>query len=245
MLEGFGPVLQGFDHVEFGNLRAVHDKINQRTAAILVEPVQGEGGVNIASREYMKALRSLANKKKLLLFFDEVQCGVGRTGKFSAHEWSGVKPDIMSIAKGIGGGFPVGACLVTSKVSRCMNQGTHGSTYGGNPLAMAVVNAVLDIIPRKRFLADVCVLGDLLKKDLYAIQKRYPNIILGIRGIGLMLGLQCVVPNTVFLQSLRKNGLLTAAAGENVIRLLPPLNITKKHVTEAIKIINKTAKELC
>jgi len=245
MLEGFGPVLQGFDHVEFGNLRAVRDKINQRTAAILVEPVQGEGGVNIASREYMKALRSLANKKKLLLFFDEVQCGVGRTGKFSAHEWSGVKPDIMSIAKGIGGGFPVGACLVTSKVSRCMNQGTHGSTYGGNPLAMAVVNAVLDIIPRKRFLADVCVLGDLLKKDLYAIQKRYPNIILGIRGIGLMLGLQCVVPNTVFLQSLRKNGLLTAAAGENVIRLLPPLNITKKHVTEAIKIINKTAKELC
>ena len=191
----------------------------------------------------MRALRRLANEKKLLLFFDEVQCGVGRSGKFSAHEWSGIKPDIMSIAKGIGGGFPVGACLVTRKVSRCMNQGTHGSTYGGNPLAMAVVNGVLDIIPKKKFLTNVCLLGDLLKKDLYDIQKKYPNIISGIRGIGLMLGLQCVVPNTIFLQSLRKNGLLAATAGENVIRLLPPLNITKKHITEAIKIIDKAPKD--
>ena len=245
MLEGFGPALQGFDHVEFGNLRAVRNKINKKTAAILVEPIQGEGGVNVASRDYMRALRRLANEKKLLLFFDEVQCGVGRSGKFSAHEWSGIKPDIMSIAKGIGGGFPVGACLVTRKVSRCMNQGTHGSTYGGNPLAMAVVNGVLDIIPKKKFLTNVCLLGDLLKKDLYDIQRKYPNIISGIRGVGLMLGLQCVVPNTIFLQSLRKNGLLAATAGENVIRLLPPLNITKKHITEAIKIIDKSAKGLC
>ena len=244
MLEGFGPALQGFDHVEFGNLSAVRNKISKKTAAILVEPVQGEGDINIASREYMRALRKLANDKKLLLFFDEVQCGVGRTGKFSAHEWSGIKPDIMSIAKGIGGGFPVGACLVNKKVARCMVQGSHGSTYGGNPLAMAVVNAVLDVIPKKRFLSQVCTLGNFLKTELNVIQKRYPSVISGVRGIGLMLGLQCAIPNTVLLHSLRKNGLLVVSAGSNVIRLLPPLNITKKHVVEAVKIISKTVQEL-
>jgi len=237
-MKGFAPEVDGFDHVAFGNLNELRAAITDKTAAILVEPVQGEGGMTPAPVEYLRGLREVADEFGLLLFFDEVQCGMGRTGRLFAHEWAGVKPDIVATAKGLGGGFPVGACLATEKVARALTAGSHGSTFGGNPLAMAVGNAVLDIILADGFLANVERMGRLLRKRLEDLARRYPAVIESVRGLGLMIGLKCVVPNTEMVAALRTAGLLTVGAGDNVVRLLPPLIIEERHVDEAMSILD-------
>ena len=238
--DGYGPLLDGFDRVEFNNLAAVEAAIGPHTAAILVEPLQGEGGVRAATPEFLRGLRALCDTHGLLLFFDEVQCGVGRMGTLFAYEKFGIAPDIMTIAKGIGGGFPLSACLATDKVSAPMTPGSHGSTYGANPLAMAVGNAVLDVMMEPDFLPRVCRVGAHLEKGLHELCARYPRVISEVRGPGLMLGLQVAVPLMEMVEKLRENLLLTAPAEDNVIRLLPPLIIDEKHADEALHIISKT-----
>ena len=237
-LKGFDPVVDGFDHVPFGNFNEVRNAITDKTAAILVEPVQGEGGIRAADPEFLRGLREVCDEFGLLLFFDEVQCGMGRTGKLFAHEWAGVTPDIMAIAKGIGGGFPVGACLATERVGQVMTAGTHGSTFGGNPLAMAVGNAVLDVMLADGFMDRVQAMGKKLTAELSAVAKKHPKVVSGVRGAGMMLGLECVASNTDVLTRLRANGLLAVTAGENVIRILPPLIIDDSHVAEAGGILD-------
>jgi acetylornithine/N-succinyldiaminopimelate aminotransferase len=238
-LKGFDPVVDGFDQVAFGNMNELRAAITPATGAVLVEPVQGEGGMRAHSAEYLRGLRKVADEFGLLLFFDEVQCGMGRTGKLFAHEWAGVKPDIVATAKGIGGGFPMGACLATEKVASALTAGSHGSTFGGNPLAMAVGNAVLDVLLGDGFLDNVNRKAALLRERLQDLARRYPRQFTDVRGMGLLLGVKCVVPNTEMSAALRKAGLLTVTAGDNVLRIVPPLIIEPKQIDEAIGIIDK------
>jgi len=239
MTEGFGPKVDGFDHFEFGNHNALKDSITSRTAAIMVETVMGEGGIKVIPDWCLKGLRKICNKKKILLILDEVQCGIGRSGNFFAFENSRIKPDIVPIAKGIGGGFPLGAVLMSKKVAKSMVAGTHGSTFGGNPLAMSVGNAVLDQILKKGFLSNVKKLSKYFHSELGKIKNEFPNIIKEVRGVGLLIGLQLHNDQTKFIQKLMNNNLLTIRAAENVIRILPPLNVKKQEINLAIKIIKK------
>ena len=234
-LEGFGPPLEGFDHVPFGNLAAVKKAITPETGAIIVEPIQGEGGVRVPPAGFLKALREICDQNGLLLVLDEVQTGVGRTGKFFAYEWAGIEPDIVAIAKGLGGGFPIGACLATAEAAKGMTAGTHGSTFGGNPLATAVSGAVLDVVLARGFLDAVKKTGLLFKQRLAEMKDRHPAVIAEVRGEGLLLGLRTIVPNGDVVNACRAEGLLTAAAGENVVRLLPPLIAREAEVSEAMQ----------
>ena len=244
MTEGFGPKVDGFDHFEFGNHKSLKKKISNKTAAIMVEPIMGEGGIKVIPDWCLRELRKICNKKKILLILDEVQCGVGRSGKFFAFEHAKVKPDIVPIAKGIGGGFPIGAVLMTKKVASCMVPGTHGSTFGGNPLAMSIGNAVLDQIFKKGFLKNVKKISAYFHKELNKIKNDYPKIIQEVRGIGLLIGLKLFNNQIKFIKKLENNKLLTIKAAENVIRILPPLNVKKSEVDLAVQIIRKVCKEL-
>ena len=243
MTEGFGPKVQGFQHFKFEDLKSLKKSITKNTAAIMIETILGEGGIKVHSKKFLKSLRRICNKKKILLIADEVQCGIGRSGKFFAFEHSNIKPDIVPIAKGIGGGFPIGAVLMTKKVGSCMIPGTHGSTFGGNPLAMAVGNAVLDQVFKRGFLQNVQKISKYFFIELNKIKNQYPKIIKEIRGIGLLIGLQLFSDQTKFIKKLMDNKLLTIRGGENVIRILPPLNVKKKEIDLAIKIIKKVCKE--
>ncbi|TCU26493.1 acetylornithine/N-succinyldiaminopimelate aminotransferase [Rhizobium azibense] len=243
-LEGFGPKAPGFDQVPFGDIEAVRAAITDETAGILIEPVQGEGGIRPATHEFMKALRQICDEKGLLLILDEVQSGVGRTGKLFAHEWSGVTPDIMAVAKGIGGGFPLGACLATADAASGMKAGTHGSTYGGNPLAMAVGSAVLDVILAEGFLQHVRDVALVFRQGLASLKDRYPDVIEDVRGEGLMLGIKAAVPSSDLLQAIRAAHLLAIPAGENVIRLLPPLVVTAEEAREGLARVERAAESI-
>jgi acetylornithine/N-succinyldiaminopimelate aminotransferase len=243
-LAGFEPVMDGFDQVPFGDLEAVRGAIGPETAAVLVEPVQGEGGIVPAAHEFLQGLRQLADEHGLLLFLDEIQCGVARTGKLFAHEWAGITPDIMAMAKGIGSGFPVGACLATEAAAVGMTAGTHGSTFGGNPLAMAIGNAVLDVVLEDGFLEHVLQVSNHFKQQLGRIVDEHGDIVEEARGAGLMLALKCRVPNTDMLAAVRKQGLLGVAGGDNVLRMLPPLIIDNTHVGEAVEMIAAACAEL-
>lgn len=236
-LKGYAPTVDGFDTVAFGNLNELRAAITPETAAIIVEPVQGEGGIRPGSIDYLKGLRAVADEFGLLLIFDEVQCGMGRTGKLFAHEWAGVTPDVMMVAKGLGGGFPVGAVLATENAVQGFAPGAHGSTFGGNALAMAVSNAVLDVMLAPGFLEGVDKNAQLLLSKLEAVADRYPGVISEVRGVGLILGLKCVVPNTEMVDKLRKLKLLTVGAGDNVVRLVPPLTIGKAEIDQAVAAI--------
>ena len=242
MIQGFGPKVQGFDHFEFGNHNQLKKLINKNTAAIMIETIMGEGGIKVIPNWCIKGIRDLCNKKGILLILDEVQCGIGRSGKFFAFEYAKVKPDIVPIAKGIGGGFPIGAVLMTKKISNAMVPGTHGSTFGGNPLAMAVGNAVLDQI-NKNLLNHVKKMSKYFINNLNNLKKKYPKIIKEIRGVGLLIGIQLFKDQTNFINKLMKNKLLTIRASENVIRILPPLNVKKTEINLALKIINKVCRE--
>ena len=239
MTEGFGPKVPGFDHFEFGNHKKMKKLINKNTAAIMVETVMGEGGIKVIPSWCIKELKKICNKKGILLILDEVQCGIGRSGRFFAFENAKIKPDIVPIAKGIGGGFPIGAVLMSKKVAKAMTPGTHGSTFGGNPLAMSVGNAVIDQILKKGFLTNVKRLSDYFHYELNKIQKQFPNIIKEVRGVGYLIGLQLFFDQTKFIQQLMKNKLLTIRAAENVIRILPPLNVKKSEIDLALSIIKK------
>ncbi len=238
-LEGFLPEVEGFDHVAFGNLNELCAAIGPETAGVLIEPVQGEGGMRAASIEYLRALRQVCDEFGLLLFFDEIQCGMGRTGKLFAYEWAEVTPDVMAVAKALGGGFPVSACLASERAAVGMTQGTHGSTFGGNPLAMAVANAVLDVMLASGFLERVRQSAEHLHGELGAMARRHPAIIEEIRGKGLLIGLKLAVPNTEMAARLREQGLLAATAGDNVLRLLPPLIIGAAEIEEAVAILER------
>ena len=242
-LDGFGPPADGFDHVSFGNLNEMRAKVSSETAGILVEPVQGEGGLAAAPDGYLRGLRAICDEFGLVLVYDEVQCGMGRTGKLFAHEWEGVAPDILATAKALGGGFPVGACLATERVAVGMKPGTHGSTFGGNPLAMAIANAVLDVMLADGFFGKVDKMAQLLGRQLDALVRKHPKVLSERRGKGLLTGLKCVVPSSEMVEKLRHAGLLTVGAGENVVRLLPPLIIDESHVEEAIGIIDGVARQ--
>ncbi len=241
--EGFGPKVDGFDHFNFGDHKGLEKAITKRTAAIMVETIMGEGGIKVIPEFCLKGLRKLCNKKKILLILDEVQCGIGRSGKFLAFDYAKIKPDIVPIAKGIGGGFPVGAVLVNKKVASGLKPGSHGSTFGGNPLAMSVGNAVLDKIFQKGFLDNVRKNGAFFIKQLKKLQKEYPKIIKEVRGKGLLIGLVLYNDQTPFIKKLMDNKLLTVRAAENVVRLLPPLNVSKKEINLSLKIINKVCKK--
>ena len=244
MTEGFGPKVSGFDHFKFGDHKSLEKKISKNTAAILVEPILGEGGIKVIPSWCLKSLRKICDQKKILLILDEVQCGIGRSGKFFAFEHSKVIPDIVPIAKGIGGGFPIGAVLMNKKVSKFMTPGSHGSTFGGNPLAMSIGNAVLDKILKKDFLRNVRKNSLFFIKELKMIQKDYPKIIKEVRGLGLLLGLQLFNDQTKFINKLMENNMLTIKASENVVRILPPLNVNKKEINLALKIIRKVCKDI-
>jgi len=238
-LKGFAPVVDGFDHVAYENLNEVRAAITAETAAILVEPVQGEGGLRAARPEFLKSLRQVCDEFGLLLFLDEVQCGMGRTGKLFAHEWAGIKPDVLSTAKALGGGFPIGALLATEKAAVGMTAGTHGSTFGGNPLAMAVANAVLDVMFADGFLDQVAAKGERLGRRLAALVKARPRVFSELRGMGLMRGLKCVdgVTAADIVAKLRDRGLLTIGSGDNVVRVMPPLIVEDHHMEEAFAIL--------
>ena len=243
MTEGFGPKVSGFDHFTFGDHNSLKKRISKNTAAIMVETIMGEGGIKVIPDWCLRDLRKLCNKKKILLILDEVQCGIGRSGDFFAFESSKVKPDIVPIAKGIGGGFPIGAVLMNKKVSKAMVPGTHGSTFGGNPLAMSVGNEVMDIISNKKFLKNIKNLSKYFLKNLNGIKEKYPNIIKQIRGKGLLIGIQLHKDQTLFIKKLMENKLLTIKAAENVIRILPPLNVKKSEIDIALKVISKVCSE--
>ncbi len=242
MIEGFGPKVPGFDHFIYGDHQSLKKSITKKTAAIMIEPVLGEGGIKVIPKWCLKGLRRICDQKKILLICDEVQCGVGRSGKFFAFEYSGIKPDIVPIAKGIGGGFPIGAVLMTKKVASGMTPGTHGSTFGGNPLAMKIGNAVLDKIMNKNFLDNVKNISNYYLKELNKIKKEYPEIIKEVRGLGLLIGLQLHNSQNKFIKLLEQNKLLTIRAAENVVRILPPLNVKKSEIDISIKIIKKVCK---
>ena len=243
MTEGFGPKVAGFDHFKFGDINSLKKKIKKNTAAIFFETAMGESGIKVHSNKFLKQVRKICNKKKILLILDEVQCGIGRSGKFFAYEYSKVKPDIVPIAKGIGGGYPIGAVLMTKKVSKCMVPGTHGSTFGGNPLAMAVGNAILDKVFEKNFLINVRKNSKYFIKKLNDIKKKYPHIINEVRGVGFLLGLKLNVELNRFISNLTSKRLLTIRAAENVVRILPPLNVKKTEIDTALKIIEKVCSE--
>lgn len=236
-LEGFGPPLEGFKHTDPGDLNAVKALIDDKTAAIMIEPVQGEGGVTAMPAEFLQGLRKLCDEHGMLLILDEVQCGYGRTGKFFAHEWSGITPDIMAVAKGIGGGFPLGACLATAEVAKSMVPGTHGSTFGGNPMACAIGNAVLDRVLEPGFIDHVNKMGQLLLWHMQQLQQRFPQFVVETRGKGLIAGVKITPPVRDFVERLRKHKLLAVAAGDNVLRFLPPLIVTEADIEEAMEIV--------
>ena len=240
--EGFGPKVDGFDHFNFGDHKGLEKAITNRTAAIMVETIMGEGGIKVIPDYCLIGLRKLCNKKKILLILDEVQCGIGRSGKFFAFEHAKIKPDIVPIAKGIGGGFPIGAVLVNKKVASGMKPGTHGSTFGGNPLAMSAGNAVMDVMFKKGFLSNVTKNGKYFLSELNKLKKKYPKIIKEVRGKGLLLGLCLNKDQTKFIKKLLDNKLLAVRAAENVVRLLPPLNVTKQEINLGLKIIDKVCK---
>lgn len=240
-LAGFGPKVDGFDQVAFGNLNELRAAITPQTAGIMIEPVQGEGGVRANSAEYLQALRQVCDEFGLLLLFDEVQCGMGRSGKLFAYEWANVAPDVMALAKGLGGGFPVGACLATERAASGMTAGVHGTTFGGNPLAMAMGNAVLDVLLEPGFLPHVVTAAEKLRRGLTQIVADNPAVYAEVRGQGLLTGLRCVVPNGEVQTRLREQGLLTVAAGDNVVRLLPPLTIGDAEIQEALAAIKAVA----
>ncbi|MCZ7641919.1 MAG: aspartate aminotransferase family protein [Pseudorhodoplanes sp.] len=243
-LEGFGPVTEGFDQVAFGDFDAAKRAVGDATAAILIEPVMGEGGVRVVPPQFLKALRELCDQRGLLLMFDEVQTGVGRAGELFAYQRSGIAPDIMALAKALGGGFPVGACLATADAAQGMTAGTHGSTFGGNPLAMSVGNAVLDVVLAPGFLENVRKMSLRLKQRLAELKDRFPSVIEEVRGEGLLLGLKAAVPNGDLVKELRAEKLLAVAAGDNVVRLLPPLIIGEAEVIEALGMIERACSRL-
>ena len=244
MTEGFGPKISGFSSFKFGDHNSLKKKINNNTAAIMVETIMGEGGIKVIPDWCLKELRKLCNKKKILLILDEVQCGISRSGDFFAFERSKVKPDIVPIAKGIGGGFPIGAVLMSKKVAKGMTPGTHGSTFGGNPLAMAVGNKVMDIVSSKKFLNNVKNLSKYFHLNLNNIKEKYPNVIKEIRGRGFLIGIQLHKDQTDFIKRLMDKRLLTIRAAENVVRILPPLNVKKKEINQALKIISEVCSEI-
>ena len=243
MTEGFGPKVSGFDHFQFGDYQKLKKLITKKTAAIMVETIMGEGGMKVIPNWLLKKMRKICNQKKILLILDEIQCGIGRSGKFFAFEYAKIKPDIVPIAKGIGGGFPIGAVLMTKKVAKGMIPGTHGSTFGGNPLAMSVGNAVLDQIFKKSFLKNLNKISKYFIVELNKIKNNYPKLIKEIRGVGLLIGIQLIKDQTKFIQKLMNNHLLTIRAAENVVRVLPPLNVKKHEIDMALKIIKKVCKE--
>ena len=243
MTEGFGPKIKGFDHFEFGNHKSLKKNIKKNTAAIMVETIMGEGGIKVIPDWCLKELRKICNQKKILLILDEVQCGIGRTGDFFAFEKSKIKPDIVPIAKGIGGGFPIGAVLMNKKVASGMTPGTHGSTFGGNPLAMKVGNTVMDIVSKKKFLNSVKKNSNYFFEKLLKIKNKYPKIIKEIRGKGFLLGIVLYEDQNKFIKLLMDNKLLTIKAAESVVRILPPLNVKKKEIDLAIKILDKVCGE--
>jgi len=243
-LDGFGPKVDGFDQVPFADHAAIEKAITAETAAILIEPIQGEGGVRVVPTQCLRGLRELCDRHGLLLIFDEVQCGVGRSGKLFAHERSGITPDIMALAKGIGGGFPMGACLATTEAGKGMTAGTHGSTFGGNPLAMAVGNAVLDVVLAPGLLDHVEKVALLFKQRLAEVKDRHPRIIAEVRGEGLLVGLKMAVPNTEMTAALLKQQMLAVGAGDNVVRLLPPLIIDETIIGDAISRIDRACSQI-
>ena len=244
MTKGFGPLLPGFTHLSFGDHDALQAAITDKTAAVLIEPVQGEGGIVPVPDQCLKGLRDLCDQTGALLVFDEVQCGMGRTGKLFAHEWAGVAPDIMMVAKGIGGGFPLGAVLASEEAASGMTLGTHGSTYGGNPLAMAVGGAVMDIVSDHAFLSHVNRRAGYLRQKLEGLIAAHPDVFDSVRGTGLMLGVKCVAPNADMVAAGYAADVITVPAADNVIRLLPPLNITEPEIDEAIRRLDLAAKSL-
>ena len=243
MTEGFGPKVDGFDHFNFGDHRGLKRAITNKTAAIMVETIMGEGGIKVIPDWCLRELRKICNQKKILLILDEVQCGIGRTGNFFAFENSKVKPDIVPIAKGIGGGFPIGAVLMNKKVASGVIPGVHGSTFGGNPNACSVALAVMEQIYKKGFLNNVKKISKYFHSELNKIKNEYPDIIKDVRGVGLLIGLQLFEDQTKFVKKLMDNKLLTIRAAENVIRVLPPLNVKKKEIDLSIEIIRKVCKE--
>ena len=244
MTEGFGPKVSGFDHFEFGSHKSLKNKISKNTAAIMIETIMGEGGIKVVPDWCLIELRKICNKNNILLILDEVQCGIGRSGDFFAFEKSRVKPDIVPIAKGIGGGFPIGAVLMNKKVASGMIAGTHGSTFGGNPLAMTVGNTVMDIIHNKNFFNNIKKISKYFLSNLNLIKKNYPNVISEIRGRGLLIGIQLKKDQVKFIKKLMDNKLLTIRAAENVVRILPPLNVKKSEINQALKIIEKVCSEM-
>jgi acetylornithine/N-succinyldiaminopimelate aminotransferase len=238
-LDGFGPVVEGFDQVPFADLEATKRAIGPETAAILIEPIMGEGGVRVVPPEFLRELRRLCDEHGLLLVFDEVQTGVGRTGQLFAYQQSGMSPDIMALAKALGGGFPLGACLATAEAAKGMVAGTHGSTFGGNPLAMAAAGALLDVVLADGFLERVRHTALILKQKLAEIRDRYPDVIAEVRGEGLLVGLRAVVPSAQLVDALRAEKMITVAAGDNVVRLLPPLIVSEDEVAEAVRRIDR------
>ena len=244
MTEGFGPKVPGFDHFKFSDLKSLKKSITKNTAAIMIEPIMGEGGIKVHSNSFLRNLRKICNNKNILLIADEVQCGIGRTGKFFAFEHAKIKPDIVPIAKGLGGGFPIGAVLMTKKAAKGINiTGTHGSTFGGNPIAMNVGNAVLDQIYKKGFLKKVKKKSEYFHNELNKIKDNNPKLIKEVRGVGLLIGLQLYKEQTKFIKKLEKNKLLTIRAGENTVRILPPLIVNKTELDLAVKIIRKVCRE--
>jgi len=244
MVKGFGPVLPGFVHLPWDDIEAVNAAIGPRTAAILIEPIQGEGGIRPASDAFLKALKEISEETGTLLIFDEVQCGMGRTGRLFAHEWSGVTPDIMMVAKGIGGGFPLGAVLATEDAASGMVAGTHGSTYGGNPLGCAVGAKVMEIISAPDFLAEVNAKGGFLRQKLEALVAAHPTVFEGVQGQGLMLGLKCKIAPAELVKAGYAENLLTVPAAHEVLRLLPALNISEADMTEAVRRLDAAAATL-
>ena len=238
-LEGFGPKAQGFIQVPFDDEKALRAAIGEKTAALLIEPIQGESGLRPVPKEFMQLLRRICDENSLLFIVDEVQTGMGRTGKLFAYQWSNIEPDIMALAKGLGGGFPIGACLATKEAAKGMTPGTHGSTFGGNLLAMAAANAVLDVMLSDGFLDHVNAMANLFKQGLASIIDRFPDVVQSIRGIGLLTGLKCVVPNVELIAAMRDEKLLTVGAGNNVIRLLPPLIVTEDEIRDGLHRIEK------
>ena len=239
MIEGFGPKIDGFDHFQFGDHNSLKKAITKRTAAIMVETILGEGGIKVIPNWCLKELRKICDKKKILLILDEVQCGVGRTGKFFAFEYAKIKPDIVPIAKGIGGGYPIGAVLMSKKVAKGIVPGSHGSTFGGSPLASSIGYAVLEQIFKKGFLKNVQYLSDFFHEELNKIKDEFPNVVEEVRGVGFLIGLKLRVDQNKFIRKLENNRLLTIKASENVVRILPPLNVKKKEIILAIKIIKR------
>jgi len=243
-LEGFGPVVEGFDQIPFGDIEAAKAAITRETGAILIEPIQGEGGVRVVEPSFLRALRELCNQHGLLLLLDEVQTGMGRTGELFAHQRVGIEPDIMALAKALGGGFPVGACLAKREAAKGMTAGTHGSTFGGNPLAMSAANAVLDVMLEPAFLERVRRTGLLFKQRLAEIKDRYPSVISEVRGEGLLVGVRGNVPAGELVDALRAEKMIAVAAGDNVVRLLPPLIISEQEIAEGIARLDRACVRL-